>query len=112
MLILRTILALLIGFSLLTAPISAAMAAQAMETGMVMEDCDKMPSMQAPSDCDCCDKANLCQPNTCGAQCAKLLGYLPTSTRTNIAVAQEFPRPASVVVERHSWPPPAPPPRT
>ena len=110
--ILRAILALLIGFSLLTAPISAAMAAQAMETGMAMEDCDKIPSKQAPSDCDCCDKANLCQTNMCGAQCAKLLGYLPTPTSTDIAIAQEFPRPASAAVERHSWPPPAPPPRT
>ena len=112
----RFILALLIGLSLTLAPVSAAMAGPAMSSGMAMEHCDKMQtkavaSKTMASHCDCCEKSNVCRADNCGAQCAKIYGYLPAAAKFAVAVGQDFPRPSPVGVIHRSWPPPSPPPR-
>ena len=107
----RFILALLIGLSLALAPVSAAMAGPAMSSGKAMEHCDKTPAKKITQHCDCCEKSNICRADNCGAQCAKINGYLPAAAKFVVAVGQDFPRPSPVGVIHRSWPPPAPPPR-
>ena len=112
----RFILALLIGLSLAAALVSAAMAGPAMSSGVAMEHCDKMQakavsSIAMTSHCDCCEKSNVCRADNCGAQCAKINGYLPAAAKFVVAVGQDFPRPSSDGMAVLSWPPPAPPPR-
>ena len=113
----RFILALFIGFSLTIAPVAAAMASPAISSGMAMEHCDKALAKTASaktmaSHCDCCDKANACRADSCGAQCIKINGFLPVAAKPAcIGLCQDFPRPTAIGSATNSWPPPAPPPR-
>ena len=115
----RFIFALLIGFSLATAPVAAAVAGPAMSSGMSMKHCNKAAAnkvsvastAKVAAHCDCCDQSNVCRADTCGAQCVKIPGYLATVIKSDLSAAREFPRPSSDGMAVLSWPPPAPPPR-
>ena len=108
----RFIVALFIGFSLAIAPVAAAMVGPAMSSGMAMEHCDKTPAKMMSQHCDCCDKSNTCRADLCGAQCAKINGFLPVAAKPAcIGLGRDFPRPSSIGLAINSWPPPAPPPR-
>jgi hypothetical protein len=99
----RFILAILIGLSLAIAP-AAAMAAPATP----MDHCGKKDM----GDCSCCDKANACRHDGCGAKCAKIPGLAAPSVRPLNRLARIFKPAESTVMASAPWPPPSPPPRT
>ena len=85
----RTILALLIALSLVSAPVGAAMAAphaatvgapEAAEMAIShagdmagMDDCEKMGQQLGKHDCPCCDTGKACPTELCLSNCFKLI---------------------------------------
>ena len=108
--LLRTILAILIGFSLAVTPVGVAFATSAKASNAVVAAYCAKTDM---GDCACCDKAVPCQfDSSCAAKCMKILGSLACVDARADVGANRYALAVEPALELRSWPPPAPPPRS
>ena len=110
MALLRTILAILIGFSLAVTPVGLAYASPAKTSTMTaMGHCDQKNMAQCP----CCHKAMPCQfDGSCGLKCLKIVGCFPGETAATAVGKTLYTLSVAATLVKRSWPPPAPPPRS
>lgn len=113
--LLRTILAVLIGFSLAMTPVAAAMATpmSAMvhcdKKGIGSNDNGTAAAADMP-DC-CCDKSDNCSADACALKCFKTQCALSETSKAFSFLRQPYVQSISDLIVQRDWPPPAPPPR-
>lgn len=109
MVLIRTLLAVLIMFSLAVTPVSIAYASPGKAAAMAaMEHCDRKDM----ADCPCCHKAVPCQFDSfCAVKCLKIFVALTGPTAPTTLSSTDYPNAADEALKMRSWPPPAPPPR-